>query len=153
MRRYLRGEIPFDLRKPDGIIEKEILRQLSQYPHKIYRHNLILGEISNVDLEKVTSLFLDKEKLTDLKGLPKLSQLTLLRLDGNQLTDVKDLPKLPQLKDLDLNSNKLTEVKGLEKLTQLTKLSLEYNSDLTKAQIAELEKAFPKCKIYSNPSK
>ena len=47
----------------------------------------------------------------------------------------------------------LTDVKGLEKLTKLEKLSLEYNPDLTKAQIAELKKALPKCKIQSNAKK
>ena len=44
-------------------------------------------------------------------------------------------------------------VKGLENLTQLEYLWLEDNPDLTKAQIEELKKALPKCKIYSNPTK
>jgi len=43
-------------------------------------------------------------------------------------------------------------VKGLEKLTRLAKLYLQKNK-LTKAQIDELQKALPKCKIYSNPTK
>jgi len=38
-------------------------------------------------------------------------------------------------------------MKGLETLY------LENNSYLTKAQIEELKKALPKCKIYSNPAK
>ena len=42
---------------------------------------------------------------------------------------------------------------GMEKLTQLEVLSLINNPNLTKAQIAELQKALPKCKIYSNPTK
>jgi len=44
-------------------------------------------------------------------------------------------------------------VKGLEKLAQLEKLYLQDNPNLTKAQIAELQKALPKCNIYSNPTK
>jgi hypothetical protein len=45
-------------------------------------------------------------------------------------------------------------VKGLEKLTQLKFLEISFgNPDLTKAQIAELQKALPKCKIDSNPTK
>jgi len=44
-------------------------------------------------------------------------------------------------------------VKGLEKLTQLKELILLKNPDLTKAQIDELQKALPNCKIYSNPTK
>ena len=42
---------------------------------------------------------------------------------------------------------------GMEKLTQLKSLYLNDNPNLPKAQIAELQKALPKCKIYSNPTK
>ena len=65
----------------------------------------------------------------------------------------KDREKLTQLTDLRLNNNQLTDVKGLEKLTQLRHLYLQNNPDLTKAQIAELKKALPKCRIFSNPKK
>jgi hypothetical protein len=59
-----------------------------------------------------------------------------------------DLEKVTKLY---LGYNKLTEVpKGLEKLPQLTWLNLGGNPDLTKAQIDELQKALPKCKIYSD---
>ena len=89
------------------------------------------GELTKADLEKVT----------------------VLELYQNQLTDVKGLEKLTKLEVLDLSDNQLTEVKGLEKLTQLTGLNLKNNPDLTKAQIAELQKALPQCTIYSNATK
>ena len=89
------------------------------------------GELTQADLEKVTKL----------------------NLGGNKLTDVKGLEKLTQLTHLNLTSNKLTSVTGLENLTQLTHLYLENNPDLTKAQIDELQKALPKCTIISNPTK
>ena len=133
------------------------------------------GELTQADLEKVTKLNLGGNKLTDVKGLEKLTklkelylaknqltnvkgleklwQLTRLHLHSNQLTDVKGLEKLTQLTHLNLTSNKLTSVTGLENLTQLTHLYLENNPDLTKAQIAELKKALPKCRIHSNPKK
>jgi len=60
---------------------------------------------------------------------------------------------LTQLEFLHLNNNQLTSVKGLEKLNQLKELNLVNNRNLTKAQIAELQKALPKCKITSNPTK
>jgi hypothetical protein len=44
-------------------------------------------------------------------------------------------------------------VKGLEKLTHLDLLEIFNNPALTKAQIAELQKALPKCSIGSNPKK
>ena len=89
------------------------------------------GELTEADLEKVTELVLSENQLTDVKGLEKLTQLKRLFLDGNQLTDVK----------------------GLEKLTKLTDLNLLFNPDLTKAQIDQLQKALPKCEIWSNPTK
>jgi hypothetical protein len=41
----------------------------------------------------------------------------------------------------------------LFKLTQIKRLNLTNNPDLTKAQIDELQKALPKCRIISNPTK
>ncbi len=62
--------------------------------------------------------------------------------------------KLTQLMLLNLAGNKLMDVpKGLEKLTKLEYLNLIENPNLTKAQIDELKKALPKCRIYSNPKK
>jgi len=109
-----------------------------------------VGELTKSDLEKVTELDLRNKQLTDAKSLEDLTQLTHLYLRGNQLTEVKGLEKLTQLKRLVLNENQLTDVKGLEKLTQLTRLELGYNPDLTKAQVAELQKALPDCKIFSD---
>ncbi len=86
------------------------------------------GELTKADLEKVTELDLNRKQLTSVKGLEGLTQLTDLGLPYNQLTDVK----------------------GLEKFTQLTELYLRNNPDLTKAHIAELKKALPKCKIFSD---
>ena len=77
-------------------------------------------------------------------------KVTVLELYENQLTSVKGLEKLTQLKKLDIHDNKLTSVEGLEKLKQLEGLHLNDNPDLTRAQIDELKKALPKCKIYSD---
>ncbi len=60
---------------------------------------------------------------------------------------------LDKVTGLSLRKNQLTDGKGLEKLDQLTWLSLFNNPDLTKAQIDELQKALPNCRIYSNPTK
>ena len=130
-----------------------------------------VGELTDVDLEKVKKLNLNNNQLTevpkglekltqlemlslynnqltDVKGLEKLTQLKFLHLRNNQLTDVKGLEKLTKLRWLSLTSNKLTDGTGLEKLTQLEKLFLANNPDLTKAQIDALQKALPKCYIY-----
>ena len=120
-------------------IEAEIRRQLKKPT----------GELTKADLEKVKELFLVNKQLTHVKGLEKLTQLKDLALWHNKLTSVKGLEKLTELKHLDLRHNQLTSVKGLEKLTQLTRLWLKGNPDLTKAQIDELKKALPLCKIFS----
>ncbi len=62
------------------------------------------------------------------------------------------LEKLTQLTERYLNDNQLTELaKGLEKLTQLESLDLTSNPDLTKAQMDQLRKALPNCKIFPSP--
>ena len=134
-----------------------------------------VGELTDVDLEKVKilvlnnnqltevpkvlekltklkELWLEGNQLTDVKGLEKLTQLEKLYLNNNQLTDVMGLEKLTKLKGLSLNDNQLTNVRGLEKLTQLTHLHL-YGNKLTRAQIEQLQKALPKCKITHDAKK
>jgi Leucine-rich repeat (LRR) protein len=131
------------------ILEKEIRRVLK----------IPTGELTEADLKKVTELRLGGKELvgkqlTEVpKGLEKLTELRLLYLPDNLLTEIKGLEKLTQLEKLYLSNNKLTEVKGLENLTQLTFLNLYDNPALTKAQIAQLQKALPKCKILSNAKK
>ena len=133
---------------PNSVKIEKVIRKSLEKPE---------GELTKADLEKVTKLDLKQNQLTDVKGLEKLTKLTKLKeltLKENKLTDVKGLEKLTQLKKLYLHSNQLTKVpKELENLTQLTYLNLLYNTALTKAQIAELQKALPKCKIRSNPKK
>jgi len=111
------------------------------------------GELTKADFEKVTNLSVSLKQLTDVSGLEKLTQLKELTIWGNQLTNVKGLEELYQLTNLNIMMNKLTDVSGLEKLTQLTSLSLLNNPDLTKAQIDQLQKALPNCKISSDPTK
>ena len=104
-------------------------------------------------LVQLDELDLWKNQLTDVKGLEKLTKLERLNLRDNKLTDVKGLEKLTKLTHLNLHKNRLTDLKGLEKLTKLENLYLSNNPDITSAQITELQKAFPKCLIYSNPTK
>ena len=90
------------------------------------------GELTKADLEKVTKLVLYNNHLSEVP---------------------KEMEKLTKLRWLFLDSNQLTNLKGLENLTQLKTLSLDGNPALTKAQIDQLQKALPKCEIYSNPTK
>jgi len=60
------------------------------------------------------------------------------------------LGKLNQLTNLNLDDNKLGSVKSLGKLTHLKRLDVYNNPNVTKAQIDQLQKALPKCKIVSD---
>ena len=129
------------------------LEKLTQLEELWFGYNKLTNVKGLEKLTKLEHLNLLATQLIDVKGLENLIQLTNLRLEHNQLTDVKGLEKLTKLEMLRLDDNQLTDVTGLEKLTQLTELSLRNNRALTKAQIAELQKALPNCKIYSNPTK
>jgi len=148
-------------------IEKEIRK----------RANKPTGELTKADFEKVTRFALDRNGLTNISPLARLTQLEDITLSHNNLTDVsavegltqlrrlnlkdnqltdgqlKHLAGLKQLVILDLYRNQFTDISALAGLTQLESLNLDNNPDLTKAQIAELQKALPKCKIRSNAKK
>ena len=105
------------------------------------------------ELVQIEELYLNGNEIRDVSALKELTQLKKLSLSGNQLTSVKGLDKLTQLKVLSLSSNEIRDVSALKELTQLKVLSLSGNPDLTKAQITELQKALPKCKITHDAKK
>ena len=105
------------------------------------------------ELIHLKELRIYNNQLTDVTGLEKLTQLRYLNLAANQLTDLRGLEKLTQLETLWITRNQLVDVMGLKKLTKLKSLNLSDNPDLTKVQIAELQKALPNCNIQSNPTK
>jgi internalin A len=55
----------------------------------------------------LTSLYLNSNKIIDIKPLAKLSKLTSLYLDRNQITDIEPLAQLRNLTQLYLNRNQL----------------------------------------------
>ena len=142
----------------EAAIRKKLTGELTKADfEKVNELNLYNNKLANVrvlvHLTQLTELNLSSNLLTDVMGLEKLTNLTSLSLGSNQLTDVKGLEKLMKLEVLWIGENRLTNVKELEKFTQLRELNLRNNPDLTKAQIAELQKALPKCQIFSNATK
>ena len=73
-----------------------------------------------------------------------------IRKAAKKPTGELTMADLEKVWGLDLAGRQLTNVKSLEKLTKLEVLYLFNNPDLTKAQIAQLKKALPKCYIVSN---
>ena len=133
---------------PDKLIENPIIEdsiriQLSKPS----------GQLTEADLDKVTSLELINKGLTDAKELKKLTNLKALDLGINKLTDISVLEGLTNLEFLSLSQNQLTSVKSLEKLTKLKNLNLNINPAITADQIAKLQKALPMCKIMHHATK
>ena len=68
------------------------------------------GELTKVDYGKVTELYLPNNKLTDVKGLEKLTQLEILYLEDNpDLTkaQIDELQKaLPKCRKIEHNAKK-----------------------------------------------
>jgi len=80
----------------DPIVEKAIRKSLKKPT----------GELTKADLEKVARLSLKNNQLTELpKGLEKLTNLEGLYLANNRLTEVTGLEKLTQLKELSVESD------------------------------------------------
>ena len=129
----------------DPIVEKAIRRQIGKPK----------GGLTKVDLAKVTMLALRSTKITDagLKEIAKLQKLELLNLNSTQITDagLKEIAKLQKLELLNLNDTNITDagLKAVAKLQKLIELSLG-NTKNTAAGVAELKKALPKCRIYSD---
>ena len=139
------------IKKPEGVLTNPNLKKVRELDLRRY-------ELKNVHglkkLTKLVSLHLGHNQVTDVTDLENLMYLSELSLSYNNLTEIpKGLERITQLKVLYLDDNELTDVKSLEKLTQLEQLSLKANPDLTIAQIAELQKALPRCEVYSNPTK
>ena len=125
------------------------LEKLTQIEYLYLNYNQLTEVPSELEkLAQLKALYLNNNKITEVKGLEKLAKLESLFLQDNKITEVKGLEKLPNLDALILYGNQLTDVKWIEKLTQLKVLNLQDNPGLTHAQIDELQKALPKCKIY-----
>ena len=105
----------------------------------------------------------DPLKITDsgAKEIAKLQQLMHLELYGVDITDegFKELSNLPRLEELILNDTKITDtgLQSLAALKNLKRLEIQLNQDrgdpqplsLTKVVVEELQKALPKCYIFT----
>ncbi|EHX4158308.1 TPA: LapB repeat-containing protein, partial [Listeria monocytogenes] len=68
----------------------------------------ITQEVSQTDLNKITSLTATSKGIVDLTGIDLLSKLTSLSISGNQITDISALNGLVNLSNLNVSNNKIT---------------------------------------------
>lgn len=85
--------------------------------------------------------------LTDISPLARLKNLEVLSLACTNVSDLRPLANLAKLRRLNLGFTPVTDLAPLSTLTNLEALSLK-GTQLTEAQIAELQIALPDCQIY-----
>ena len=127
------------------------------------------GDLTQDDLDKVKQLLLIGSQIDDLRPLAELKNLRILNLGNNQITNlsplaglnnleqlwlwdnkISELPPLAglhQLKWLFINGNQITDLDSLKDFKELRIIFLKDNPNLTKAEIAKLQKALPRCFI------
>ncbi len=116
------------------------------------------GELTKDDLERMKRLSLNFSKISDesLKEGAKMQQLTYLGMVEAKITDVglKEVAKLRKLEGLSLDYTQITNsgLKEGAKMKQLQMLWLT-GTKITKADVAQLQKALPKCRIDHNAKK
>ena len=97
-------------------------------------------------LTKLKNLNLWANYITDITAIKSLKNLEILNIGDNQIRDITALKSLTNLRELWMNYNQISNLTPLKSLTKLQTVALNDNN-LTKAQIQELRKALPGCKI------
>ena len=121
--------------------------------------NLYGNQLTDVSpltgLKQLKTLNLRSNKITvdQLKHLARPAKLESLDLRENKLTDISPLGELKQLETLLLSGNRLTDLSPLSGLKKLGYLHIYNVPNLTKTEIAKIQKALPKCKIEHDPKK
>lgn len=105
------------------------------------------------NLNGLVYLNLDNNQIRDLAPVAGLKGLEIIGLSGNQIIDLTPLGGFEKVYHLELADNHITNLSPLADLISLKYLSLDNNPDLTRGEIDKLQKALPKCEIYSNAKK
>ena len=114
------------------------------------------GQLTREDYQGIHDLCLLDKEISDLQAMPVFNHaldLAELNLYDNQISDLTPISQLNKLRWLNLGRNQITDLTPLKKLNQLKQLYLYENPNLTKTQIAELQKALPNCGIHHNATK
>ncbi|EMQ2589255.1 LapB repeat-containing protein [Listeria monocytogenes] len=90
----------------------------------------ITQEVSQTDLNKITSLTATSKGIVDLTGIDLLSKLTSLSISGNQITDISALNGLTNLSNLNVSNNKITSfnLNANSNLSMLSTVNIRSNN-------------------------
>ncbi len=89
-------------------------------------HDLTLTDLEAKN-SPITSLVINGNNITSLKGLKYFNNLTSLDLKNNKIVNIDDLSYLPGLTKVDLGNNRITSIKALEYLDNLTEIYVSKN--------------------------
>lgn len=104
---------------PDPNLEKAVRETLKVPANK---------KLYTRDVDKCTILIANGRKISDLRGIERLTSLENLGLWTNEITDLTPLSSLTSLKSLQLQSNNIVDLTPLANLTGLTELRLGNNN-------------------------
>ncbi len=99
------------------------------------------------DLVLLDQLNLSRNQISNIAPLKKLVNLERLNLINNKLTNIAVCANFPKLSWLGLNFNDITKLKPLYGLKNLEVLMIKGNTNLSSAEIMDLEDTLPNCTI------
>lgn len=108
---------------PDTVLER-IVREHINKPS---------GDILSSDVDTVTEINAEDQKVSDLTGVEHFTNLVFLHLIDNDVMDISPLAGLDKLWSLNLGGNQISDISPLGNLINLSQLSLAQNpvTDLT----------------------
>jgi len=115
---------------PDPYFEKEVRRS-------IYKPT---GDILLSDINVISSLYIDDEKIKSIEGIQNFTDLKILFLLKTKVKDISPLKGLHKLELLHMNDGVLKDISSLANLKNLFSLSLQNNKIENISALAELPK-------------
>ena len=96
------------------------------------------GNITQLDMLKLTGLFADNREIENLTGLEHARNLKYLSLNHNQINDIAVLAPLTNLAALSLSFNQISDFAPIAKLTNLMELDISENMGNPITPVTEL---------------
>jgi Leucine-rich repeat (LRR) protein len=78
-------------------------------------------------LTELNALYLSKNRISNISGLPNLHKLSSLYLDGNKVSDLRPLADIRNLSSLDLSGNQVSDLSPISNMKNLRYLSFNNN--------------------------
>jgi protein phosphatase 1 regulatory subunit 7 len=115
------------------ILSENLIKRLDHYEHLVNLRELNLAsnrieEIIPVSIKNLEKLFLDRNRIVEIKNLDELQELEFLNLSHNHITEINGLNSLINLKSLNLSFNNISSITGLGRLEKLQILHLSNNN-------------------------